>query len=140
LPPGLSLDGLSGVISGTPTKASGPATFVVNATGAGVHASFSLVLSVTEPPGGLSYVSPVNATVGSAIAPLSPSIAGTVERYAVSPSLPPGIVLNLTSGIISGIPREARSLAAYTITASSLAGTTSFVLLLAVAAPSPPSH
>jgi len=137
LPPGLSLDGLSGVISGTPTRASGPATFVVNASGAGGRASFPLVLSVTEPPGGLSYVSPVNATVGAALAPLSPSVAGTVEHYAVSPTLPAGIVLNVTSGIVSGGPREARSLAAYTITASSLAGSTRFVLLLTVTAPSP---
>jgi len=137
LPPGLSLDGQSGVISGTPTQASGPATYVVNASGAGARASFPLVLSVTEPPGGLSYVSPVNATVGAALAPLSPSIAGTVEHYAVSPTLPPGIVLNSMSGIVSGTPREARSLAAYTITASSLAGSTRFVLLLTVAVPSP---
>ncbi len=136
LPPGLSLDGQSGVISGTPTQASGPATFVVNASGAGGRASFPLVLSVTQPPSGLSYVSPVNATVGAALAPLSPSIAGTVEHYAVSPTLPPGIVLSSTSGIVSGMPREARSLAAYTITASSLAGSTRFVLLLTVAAPS----
>jgi hypothetical protein len=137
LPPGLSLDRQSGVISGTPTQATGPATFVVNASGAGVRASFPLVLSVTEPPGGLSYGSPVNATVGAVLAPLSPGIAGTVEHYAVSPTLPPGIVLDSASGIVSGTPREARSLAAYTITASSLAGSTRFVLLLTVAAPSP---
>jgi len=137
LPPGLSLDGRSGVISGRPTQASRPATFVVNASGAGGRASFPLVLSVTEPPGGLSYVSPVTATVGAALASLSPSITGTVEHYAVSPTLPAGIVLNVTSGIVSGRPREARSLAAYTITASSLAGSTRFVLLLTVAAPSP---
>ncbi len=135
LPPGLSLNYSTGVISGTPTQASGPATFVVNASGAGGRASFPLVLSVTQPPSGLSYVSPVNATVGAALAPLSPSIAGTVEHYAVSPTLPPGIVLSSTSGIVSGMPREARSLAAYTITASSLAGSTRFVLLLTVAAP-----
>jgi len=137
LPPGLSLDGPSGVISGTPTQANGPATFVVAASGAGVRASFPLVLSVTEPPGGLSYVSPVNATVGAALTPLSPSIAGTVEHYYVSPTLPPGIVLDSASGIVSGTPREARSLAAYTITASSLAGSARFVLLLTVAAALP---
>jgi hypothetical protein len=96
-----------------------------------------LVLSVTEPPGGLSYVSPVTATVGTSLAPLSPSIAGTVEHYCVSPTLPPGIVLDSTSGIVSGTPREARSLAAFTITASSLAGSARFVLLLTVAAPAP---
>ncbi|TLZ23278.1 MAG: hypothetical protein E6K30_00985 [Gammaproteobacteria bacterium] len=137
LPSGLSIDELSGVISGTPTKASGPATYVVSATGAGVRITFPLVLSVTEPPNSLSYVSPVSATVGAPLAPLSPSIAGTVEHYAVSPTLPPGILLDSASGILSGTPSEARNLAPYTITANSLAGNTRFILLLTVT-PAPP--
>jgi Putative Ig domain len=62
-PPGLSLDGQSGVISGTPTQARGSATYLVNASGAGVRASFPLVLSVTEPPNHLSYPSPAKGTV-----------------------------------------------------------------------------
>jgi large repetitive protein len=137
LPSGLSIDELSGVISGTPTKASSAATFVVSATGAGVRVTFPLVLSVTEPPNSLSYVSPVSATVGAPLAPLSPSIAGTVEHYAVSPTLPPGILLDSASGILSGTPTEARNLAPYTITANSLAGNTRFILLLTVT-PAPP--
>jgi hypothetical protein len=132
LPSGLSIDELSGVISGTPTKASSAATYVVSATGAGVRVTFPLVLSVTEPPHGLFYVSPVSATVGAALAPQRPSIAGSVDRYAVSPPLPPGIVLNGSSGILSGTPTEARSVAPYTITADSLAGNTRFILLLTV--------
>ena len=66
-----------------------------------------------------------------------PTIAGTVEHYAVTPVLPPGVVLDGTSGLITGTPHVARTLAPYTITASSLAGNTSFVFLLDVAAPSP---
>jgi hypothetical protein len=132
LPSGLSIDELSGVISGTPTKASPLATYVVSASGARASASFPFVLSVTEPPSDLSYLSPVNATVGEALAPLSPSISGNVDHYAVSPTLPLGIVLNSTSGILSGTPREAKNLEPYTITASSLAGGTRFILLLAV--------
>jgi hypothetical protein len=128
----LLLNQRSGVISGTPTKASAAATFVVSATGAGIRATFPLVLSVTEPPHGLSYSSPVSATVGAALAPLSPSIAGSVDRYAVSPPLPPGLVLNGSSGILSGTPTEARSLSPYTITADSLAGSSRFVLVLTV--------
>src|SRR5438477_6058085 len=132
LPSGLSIDELSGVISGTPTKASGPATYVVSATGAGVRVTFPLVLSVTEPPNSLSYVSPVSATVGAPVAPLSPSIAGTVEHYAVSPTLPTGILLDSASGILSGTATEARNLAPYPITANSPAGTPRFSLLLTV--------
>jgi Putative Ig domain len=143
LPSGLSIDELSGVIAGTPTKASPPATYVVSASGAGVSASFPLALSVTEPPSNLSYVSPVSATVGEALAPMSPSISGTADHYAVSPTLPLGIVLNSTSGILSGTPREAKNLEPYTITASSLAGDTRFILLLAVSSAPPgvvPKH
>jgi hypothetical protein len=132
LPSGLSLNARSGVISGTPTQPSAPAIFVVSATGAGVRVTFPLVLSVTEPPHGLFYVSPVSTTVGVVLAPLSPSISGIVDHYAVSPTLPAGMVLNTTSGILSGTPSEARNLAPYTITASSLAGNTRFVLLLTV--------
>jgi Putative Ig domain len=137
LPPGLSLNARSGVISGIPVQPSAQATFVVSATCAGIRATFPLVLSVTEPPHGLFYVSPVSATVGATLAPQSPSIAGSVDHYIVTPALPPGIVLNGSSGVLSGTPTEARSVAPYTITASSLAGSTRFVLLLsAMPAPS----
>jgi len=138
LPPGLSLDGQSGVISGTPTQASGSAIYLVNARGAGVRASFPLVLSVTEPPNHLSYPSPAAATVGTPLAPLVPTVVGTVEHYAVTPALPPGVALDSRSGVIAGTPSAATMLAPYTITASSQAGNTSFIFLLAVTASSPP--
>jgi len=136
LPPGLSLDRQSGVISGTPTRARGSATYLVNASGAGVRASFALSLSVTEPPNHLTYPSPAVGTVGTPLAPLVPTVAGAVEHYAVAPALPPGLVLDSKSGVIAGTPSAASSPSPYTITASSLPGKTSFILLFAVAAPS----
>jgi hypothetical protein len=140
LPSGLILNGVTGVISGTPTRASEAATFAITATYRGGHSTFFLVLSVTEPPSHLSYPSPAKGTVGAALRPLSPSITGTVEHYAVTPALPAGVVLDSTSGLIAGTPSAARTLAPYTITASSQAGNTSFIFLLAVAAPSPGSN
>jgi len=140
LPSGLVLNGQTGVISGTPTRASGPATFAITATYRSGHSTFYLMLSVTEPPSHLSYPSPAKGTVGAALTPLSPSIAGTVEHYAVTPTLPAGVVLDSTSGLIAGTPRVERTLTPYTITASSQAGNTSFIFLLAVAAPSPGSN
>ena len=136
LPPGLSLDERSGVISGTPTQASGPATYLVNALGAGVHVSFPLVMGVAEPPNHLSYPSPAEGTVGLHLGPWVPTVGGTVEHYAVTPALPPGVTLDSKSGVIAGTPSAASALAPYTITASSLPGNTSFILLLTVAAPS----
>jgi hypothetical protein len=137
LPPGLLLNASTGVISGTPTKASELATFAVTATYRGGHSTYPLVLSITEPPSLLSYPSPATGAVGAALKPFSPSITGTVEHYSVTPALPAGVALDSTSGLITGTPSVARRLAPYTITASSQAGNTSFILLLAVAAPSP---
>jgi hypothetical protein len=137
LPSGLSLNGRTGVISGTPTRASEAATFAITASYRGGLSTFALVLSVTEPPSHLSYPSPAKGTVGAALTPLSPRIAGIVEHYSVTPALPAGLVLDSASGLITGTPSVARAMAPYTITASSQAGNTSFIFLLAVAAPPP---
>ena len=74
------------------------------------------------------------------LGPLVPTVAGTVEHYAVTPALPPGVALDSKSGVIAGTPSAATTLAPYTITASSQAGSSSFILLLAVTAPSPGSN
>jgi hypothetical protein len=49
-------------------------------------------------------------------------------------------MLDGTSGLITGTPRAARTLTPYTITASSVAGNTSFVLVLTVVAALPRSE
>src|SRR5882757_5761381 len=72
LPPGLILNGRTGVISGTPTRASEAAIFAITATYRGGRNTFDLELSVTEPTSHLSYPNPVEATVGAALAPLTP--------------------------------------------------------------------
>jgi hypothetical protein len=132
LPAGLSLNRLTGVVSGTPTSASAPSAYTITATNARGRATFRLVLSVAEPPRMLSYRSPVQVTVGTAIAPLIATVTGSVDHYAILPTLPAGLVLDSRSGTISGTPTIARNLTLYTITASSLAGGTSFVLLMTV--------
>lgn len=140
LPSGLVLNRQTGVISGTPTRASGAAAFAITADYRGGHSTYFLVLSVTEPPSHLSYLSPATGIVGAALTPLSPRIAGSVEHYSVTPALPAGVVLDSRSGLITGTPHVARPLAPYTITASSQAGSTSFIFLLLVTPPSPGSN
>ncbi|HXA13352.1 MAG TPA: putative Ig domain-containing protein [Mycobacterium sp.] len=134
LPSGVVLNRQTGVISGTPTRASEAATFAITATYRAGHRTYPLVLSVTEPPSHLSYLSPAKGTVGAALTPLRPKISGSVEHYSVSPALPTGVVLDSASGLIAGTPSVARTLAPYTITASSQAGNTSFIFLFAVVA------
>ena len=94
------------------------------------------------PPSALSYPSPVQATVGNAITPLSPTVTGSVTSFSVSPALPTGLSLNITSGVISGTPTVSSPETTYVITASNVSGSATFGLLLTVspAVPPPPPN
>ena len=52
LPPSLSLNRRTGVVSGIPTAVATPRTFTITATNSGGSTTFPLVLSVSAPPSG----------------------------------------------------------------------------------------
>lgn len=81
-------------------------------------------------PSALAYAAnPVFYTVGLTITPNRPSSAGgAVVSYSVSPALPLGLILNTTSGVISGKPTTATPAANYTITATNATGSTQALL------------
>jgi hypothetical protein len=77
------------------------------------------------PPTGLSYPQPPALIVSQPIVPLTPSSSGgAVTSYTVSPSLPAGLSLNASTGIISGTPTAAAAQATYTVTAANSEGST----------------
>jgi len=88
----------------------------------------------TQPPSALIYMVGTAAyTKGVAIAPDSPtSSGGTVTAYGVSPNLPAGLSLNVTTGIISGTPTAVTAQAIYTVTASDSAGSATANLTITV--------
>ena len=86
-------------------------------------------------PASLSYPSPNVFSTGTAISPLSPTVTGSVSSYTVSPSLPQGLSLNATTGIISGTPTVASTSSVYTVTASNSAGSAAFGVAITVNAP-----
>ena len=92
----------------------------------------------TLPPA-LSYNGsrPFPAVVGEPIS-LTPAVSGTIDRYSVSPGLPPGLSLNRSTGVISGTPRRASEAATFAITATYRGGLSTFPLVLSVT--EPPSH
>jgi hypothetical protein len=75
--------------------------------------------SQTPPPAAsLNYPSsPQVCVVGTAIASIKPTITGTLSNFSVSPALPAGLVLDASTGIISGTPTAVAAKASYTISA-----------------------
>jgi len=98
-------------------------------------ATTSVSVTVTaSAPTGLSYNSPsINGTVGAAISSLTPTVAGSGITYSIDPALPSGLLLNPTTGVISGTPSVASASAVYTVTATNAGGITTATLTVAVA-------
>ncbi|MBK9225070.1 MAG: putative Ig domain-containing protein, partial [Flavobacterium sp.] len=133
LPLGLSLDSVSGVISGTPSVISSSATYTVTATNSGGSTSFGIVITVNDSaPSALSYNSPNVFTKDVAISNLAPIILGDIDYYSISPALPLGLSFDTVSGVISGTPSVIGSSATYTVTATNSGGSTSFGIVITV--------
>jgi hypothetical protein len=86
------------------------------------------------PPSTLFYT-PAFASgfVGTAITSLEPSVTGTVTSYSVNPSLPGGLSIDASTGVISGMPTIATASASYIVTASNAGGSTTATVTISVA-------
>jgi len=86
------------------------------------------------PPSGFSYATPTATyTVGTAITSDTPTVSGgAVTSYSVSPTLPAGLSLSGSTGVISGTPTKVSAAASYTITASNTAGSATATISITV--------
>jgi len=135
LPDGLVLDSLTGTISGTPTALAPEAGYLVTARNSGGDASTTVHVTVNDrAPADLVYAVPTASyTLGAAITPNAPrSTGGAVVRYAVTPGLPTGLLLDPVTGVITGTPTVLSPQASYVVTATNTGGSTTATLLLAV--------
>ena len=137
LPAGLSLNPATGVVSGTPTAVTAQAVYTVTASNAGGNSSVALSITVDDiAPSGLTYgVNPAVYAAGAAITPDVPGwsgAGGTPTSFAVIGSLPQGLLLDGTTGIMSGTPASQSGQQSYMITASNTGGSTSATLILTV--------
>lgn len=135
LPDGLSIDPVSGVISGVPITITAEALYTVTATNSGGSTTVDLLIAVNDvAPADLAYSSnPVVYGRGFAISPNTPSsTGGAVVAYSVSPALPPGLGIDGATGIISGTPTAITGQATYTVTATNSGGSTTADLVITV--------
>jgi len=126
LPAGLSLSASTGQITGTPTAASGLATYTVTVTDANsgsATATFTLTVS------GAVTVTQAVATKGltaqtpaTAFTPVTGAGGSGTLSYGVSPTLPSGLNLAPGTGAITGTPAAASAAAVFTITATDVNG------------------
>lgn len=136
LPSGLLIHALTGEIYGTPSAATPAANYVIRAANAAGNATTTVNITVVASiPKGLSYQTPVDYPVGFAISPNAPtSTGGTITSYTVSPSLPAGLKIDSSTGVISGTPSSVTAAADYTVTGANNSGSTTAVVNIKVSA------
>lgn len=137
LPPGLSLDSATGVISGRPT-AGGVSVFTITATNPIGFETREYAVSMAVPPTITSGV-PSAGVVGTPFAFTVTADGFPNATFSVAAgSLPPGLSLDGATGVISGTPTAAGAFS-FTVAAITIGGTASadYTIVVAPAAATP---
>jgi hypothetical protein len=124
LPAGLAIASTTGAISGTPAAASATTAYTVTASDGTSTATARVSITVLAVGATGPTITPATQTVtgavGTAITPtrtFADTDFGGVKEFSITPALPAGLVLNTTTGVISGTPSAAQATATHTITA-----------------------
>ena len=143
LPPGLSINSTTGVVSGTPTTP-GTFSFTVQVTdsAAGI-ASVPCSITIVAPPPIITCGSPPSGTVGSSYTHTFVASSGTPPyTYSkIAGNFPTGLGLNSGTGQLSGTPTAAGTFS-FTIQVTDALGATDSVpcsIVIAAAPPPPPA-
>ena len=134
LPPGLSLNGTSGVLSGTPTTG-GLYSFKIKATNSVTSVTTAAFpLNVLAPPVFTADSPPATDNVGIAYSYTFTATGDPTPTFSATPAnLPPGLTLNATTGVLSGVPTTAGTFTFTVTAANSVASVPSPSLTITVA-------
>lgn len=143
LPTGITLNTVTGQISGTPTVLSAPTPYDIVANNTGGNSHTTVTLSVVPPapaPPIIAYSpSTVIFPINNMITPMVPnSTGGVVASYGISPSLPTGLNFSTSTGIISGLPTVTSPATNYTVIATNVSGSYPTTINISVVNVPPP--
>jgi hypothetical protein len=130
LPAGLSLNNVTGVISGTPTTAASTnvAIGATNVSGTGT-ATLAVTIVAALPLPVITSVLTASGTISSAFS-YTITASGSPASFSATP-LPAGLSFNTTTGVISGTPTTAAN-TNVTIGATNVTGTGSATLAITI--------
>ncbi len=132
MPSGISLDALTGVISGTPT-ASGSSSIALGASNAGGTGNATLSLIITPAPLMVPVISSAVTATGTVGSPFAYIITATNHPTSFAAvGLPAGLTLATTTGVISGTPTTA-GVSTPSLSAINADGTGVVILTLTIA-------
>lgn len=139
LPPGLALDAVSGVVTGTPSALRAVATHTITGTGPGGSTQAQVQLTVVDVPPAISYGSgSYTFTTGQAITTLLPTnTGGPAVSWSIAPAAPAGLVFSTIDGSLSGTPAALSATTSHLITATNSGGSSSVSPQLTVNPPAP---
>ena len=128
-------------ISGTPTVSGTNTTYNVTATSStGLSKTGEFKIWVTMVAPSISYTgTPFTFNKDVTITPVTPVNSGDSATWSVSPSLPLGLNIDSSTGLISGTPTATSSSASYVITATNSGGSATTTISITVHAQSPSS-
>jgi Bacterial Ig-like domain (group 3)/Putative Ig domain len=119
LPNGLSLSASTGAVSGTPTVTLAATTFTVTVTDQnGATASNTFALAVNAPVTATQTIASESLTQNhaSSFTPVTGGGGTSPLTYSVAPTLPTGLIINASTGAITGTPSATLAATTFTVT------------------------
>ena len=134
LPAGLTLNGGTGVISGTPTAVAATAAHTVTASNGGGSTTTSVSITVKDVAPSVDYGSePLRFTTGVPIEPIMPTVSGGAPvSWSIQPALPVGLAFDPNDGRITGTSSELVDPQSYLVTATNSGGQSQAPLTISV--------
>jgi hypothetical protein len=136
LPASLNFSTSNGVISGTGTVVSGSTSYTIVGSNSGGSSTTHVTVAINQIPApSISYVySSVIYVQGQPITPISPTNSGGISTsYSLlSGTLPVGLSLSSTTGVVSGTPTATQSPTNFVVRAVNAGGNSDFTIQAAV--------